>query len=167
MRLRATAGQHPDQVARAVVRQARRWAHRPETQMIARSELGPYAPRSPGPDLRGGWVPDALWRWARTLTYYREPAGPGHGGELVASLPLVVLQRAGDCDDVASAQCAMAKALGLPTAVGRMFTGQGTAHIVCGVGEDWAGGGRRLIVDPQMSSPVPAEALAGIRWFDV
>jgi hypothetical protein len=152
------------------VRQSRAWVHRPETQLITRAELGQYAPRTGTPNLRGDWIPDALWKWARHQTFYREPAGQGRAGELVTSLPVTVMLGGGDCDDIAAAQATMAAALGVPAAIGRLHpdpTNPAIAHIVCGVASDWTGADPWWIVDPQMRKPPNAAQVPGVRWFQV
>jgi hypothetical protein len=170
VRLRATRGQAPDDVARAAVKVARRWAHRPETQLITRAELAPYAPKGDGPELDGAWLPWALYRWARSLTFWREPAGPGKAGELVLALPWVVLVEGGDCDDIAAAVATMAAAVGTGAAVGRLFptADPSQAHIVAAVRATWRDRGPWFVIDPQRAGgPSRAELWPGVRWFPV
>lgn len=136
---------------------------------MTRAELGPLAPPNGthGPDLSGSWVPGALWEWARGLTYYREPAGDGRAGELVASLPFVIMLGGGDCDDVAASVATMAKALGFPVAIGRLTSGPRFAHIIAAMSQDWTGRGPWVIVDPQMDGLADPRDFPGVRWFPV
>lgn len=165
------AGQDPHDVARAVVRSAARWASRPETALLARAELAPYRPSGP-PDMAGRWIPQALQRWARSLAYYREPSGEGSPGELVVALPVVIATAGGDCDDLAAAVGAMARALGFSACVGLLYPLQGNpsaAHVFTAVSEDWNGAEPRrwFIVDPQQAEPAPPESFPGCRWFPI
>lgn len=172
MMTRTQAGQSPVEVARAAARLARKWGGRTETALICRAELGPYAPRLGAPDLAGRWVPEALHRWGRGLTFWREPSGPGTAGELVLGLPWVLAHGGGDCDDLAAAQGALAAACGLEAAVGLVWPVRGDAsraHVVLAVTEGWNGGPRWVVVDPQQPTTSDARAWQslGVRWFRV
>jgi len=166
LRLVAETGQHPEQVCRACVRQVRRWSDNPWSRLLAIEALEPYAP--PMREFSGRWIPAAIQSWARTLTFYREPAGADAPGELVASLPLTVALGGGDCDDLATAQATIALTLGLRARIGYLWTAPdyAAAHIVCAVSPDWAGSPGWLIADPEVAEPADPGAWPGIRWFD-
>jgi len=164
------AGQHPDEVARACVRMVRRWQHNPWVVLTTRAELSELRPRhlTQTEYQSGSWVPFALWSWARSLTFFREPAGKGLAGEVIQSLPITVAVGGGDCDDIATALGTMAGALGFPVAIGRLVTRPGFAHVFCGVGRTWFDESLSWALDPEIQEgPVPAGSRVGTRWFHV
>lgn len=168
MRIETTeGGQHPDNVVEAAVRQARRWVGRPETPLLARAALGPFAPRERDPS--GKWLPQALWAYSRTLQFWREPPPP-RAGEIVTSPILTTALGGGDCDDIAAQLAAFAASLGASSWIGRLFTSAdySQAHILVAMSPSWwPDGGPAVIVDPERGGPISADQVIGIRWAPV
>lgn len=167
MRLEKTeTGQHPDQVVRAAVRQARRWVGRPETPLLARAALGPFAPRER--DASGLWLPMAMWRYSKTLQFWREPPPP-RAGEIVTSPILTTALGGGDCDDIAAQLAAFAASLGASSWIGRLYTSgdYSQAHILVAMSPSWWPGGEAVIIDPERVGPINASQVVGVRWAPV
>jgi hypothetical protein len=119
-------------------------------------------------EFAGAWVPAAIQSWARTLTFYREPATADAPGEVVSSFPLTVALGGGDCDDLVTAQATIALTLGLRARVGYLWTAPGyaAAHILCAVSPDWNGSPGWVLVDPELREPTDTQEIPGVRWLD-
>lgn len=85
-------------------------------------------------DRNGRWFVAALGAWAKTIAPLREPA---KFGELIQSPWRTATYRSGDCDDVAVAVAAFAAVTGLPAGLAISPRGEGGAHIVAVIGDNW------------------------------
>lgn len=137
-------GQHPSEVARAVLAVAERAVADPRTRLDAVAVLGGPAVDT-GRDV-GAWVPHELAKWARSVRFIREP---GSVGERITPPWFTRATNAGDCDDVAAAVCAWGAVVGLAVGCLWIETGPGLAHVAAVVSADWTRDELALVVDPE------------------
>jgi len=114
---------------------------RPLLGRILAHEVGPA-------DHDGQSFTRALARWARSVRWVREPAAIG---EMVAPPAVVIAEGWGDCDDVATAVCAVALTVGLPCRLMWSETGPGGAHMVAIVRPSWHGDPVEPVVIDQLT----------------
>lgn len=161
-----SATQHPHEVAAAAADYASRCAVDPRIRAVVLTVLGR---RGAGQvrDARGDLVPEALLRWARTLSFIREP---GRGGEFLSAPWVTLAAGGGDCDDVTVAVTSIARAVGLSAAVLCFWTGANVAHVLPVVGRDWVSAtAPALVVDADASKlwTLDAPRFQGARLFPV
>ena len=153
---RISRDQHPHAVARAVVQLAAREAYHDTAALrgAALEALAPLARNVGDAELTGRWVPGALHRWARAVTFVREP---GPLGEVLLSARHTIRSNMGDCDDVALAVCAMAMVFGVRATAVVRWIGPRMAHVAAVVAPDWNGSAPALVIDPQLEAIVELE----------
>ena len=96
-------------------------------------------------DVNGAYFVRALARWARQVSHVREPIAIG---EMVMPPEVVIRENWGDCDDVATAVCAIAATVEVPCRLRWFATGPASAHMVAVVRPGWyADGGRDVVID--------------------
>ena len=169
MRIKSEAGQDPQQVVNAAVRQAKRSIGSAMDRIVILESLKPYMRGMNHDDLNGDQYAAAIFEWVHSFAYVREPAGPGHIGEVVQSPILTIRLRAGDCDCLAALICAAAGIVGMPCRIGYIITGQNFAHILAAVRPGYYHHGDWIVIDPQSKkkAPTPAAEYAGATWTPV
>tara|TARA_R110000824_G_scaffold13972_1_gene60060 strand:+ start:34 stop:552 length:519 start_codon:yes stop_codon:yes gene_type:complete len=165
MRTAITAGQEPQQVVEAAIRQAKRAIKRATDRIVILESLRPYMRGMNHADLNGDQYARALWDWSRSFAFVREPAGDAYAGEIVQSPILTIRLRAGDCDCMAALIAAAAGMVGMPVMIGYVGQGEGFAHILAAIRPGYYHHGEWLVIDPQSKGgPKPAAAFPGAVW---
>jgi len=165
MRMVTSPGQNPDQVVEACVRQTKRAYGMPETRTLMIEALRPYRRDIGHSDMNGDTLADSIYQLAKSITFYREPAGPNYPGEVVQSPSLTLLLNGGDCDDIAVLVATAARVFGCDAAIGWYPTSKdGTqAHIVAAIRPGWYNARDEwVVIDPQQEKP--ASPHTGTRW---
>ena len=164
-----TAGQDPQAVAEACVRQVRRAVARPETRVAVIEALRPYTRGTGHNDLNGEKIAEAIQQLCRAITFYREPAGQEYPGEVVQSPTVTLAINGGDCDDIAVVAATAAKVFGCEAAIGWTEEpgGGNFAHIVAAIRPGWYQPKERwIVIDAQKEKPASADRLSA-HWLGV
>lgn len=169
MRIRTTPGQNPDQVVASCVRLARRSLKSPMDRIVILEALRPYMRGMTHDDLNGEGYAQALYEWAHSFAYVREPAGPDYCGEVVQAPLTTIRLRAGDCDCLATLIATAAGFVGMPAAIGYVMTGDNFAHILAAVRPGYYSHGDWIVIDPQSKEkgPTPADDYPGATWTQI